>query len=90
MSLPVHRPPVVHDLKTIQPYFDEVAAGRKRFEIRFDDRGFAVGDWLCLKEWTGQDYTGREVYAKILYITNFHQEFMYVVMSIDVFEPYEP
>jgi hypothetical protein len=32
-----------HELKTEATYFDAVARGEKRFEIRYDDRGFATG-----------------------------------------------
>ena len=38
----------VHTLKCISPYFEDVRAKRKRFELRKDDRGFAVGDTLVL------------------------------------------
>ena len=41
-----------HDLKTWPEYFADVAAGVKRVEIRLDDRGYAVGDVLHLREWT--------------------------------------
>jgi hypothetical protein len=40
-----------HELKTVQPYFDAVFYGEKTFELRRDDRGFAVGDVLVLREW---------------------------------------
>lgn len=66
----------VHELKTIPPYFEDVAAGRKTFEVRHTyDRTFAVGDVLHLREWTPPDdpeqdgrYTGREVKAKVTYL----------------------
>lgn len=41
----------VHELKTIQPFFDDVARGIKTFEIRLNDRGFQAGDILLLREW---------------------------------------
>ena len=37
-----------HELKTDPEEWDEVAAGVKTFEIRKDDRGYAVGDILLL------------------------------------------
>lgn len=39
-----------HDLKTRTPWFDRVAAGEKRAEIRRHDRDFQVGDMLRLIE----------------------------------------
>lgn len=39
-----------HELKTWQPYFQEVLEGRKTFEVRRADRPFAVGDMLWLRE----------------------------------------
>lgn len=39
-----------HDLKCRQDYYVEVIAGRKTFEVRRDDRAFAVGDTVRLHE----------------------------------------
>jgi hypothetical protein len=41
----------LHTLKTWPDQFTAVADGSKTFEIRRDDRGFAVGDLLRLAEW---------------------------------------
>lgn len=41
----------VHELKTVQPYFEAVARQDKTFEVRKNDRAFAVGDALWLREW---------------------------------------
>lgn len=60
-----------HELKTWPEPFQAVSDGRKRYEIRRDDRGFRVGDVLFLREWdpnTG-DYTGREVARHVEYVT---------------------
>lgn len=59
---------MLHALKTIQPYFDEVAAGNKSFEVRKIDRPYMIGDFLALNEWDGKYYTGRFVVARIVYI----------------------
>ena len=58
------------ELKTWPPYFEAVDKGIKPFEVRKDDRGFAVGDVLWLREYdpaTGA-YTGRECYRKVTYV----------------------
>ena len=47
-----------HDLKTDPQVFDDVAEGRKPFEIRKDDRGFEVGDLLRLRK---TKHTGAEM-----------------------------
>lgn len=39
-----------HELKTWPRYFDAVKRGDKSFEVRRDDRGYAVGDTLVLRE----------------------------------------
>jgi hypothetical protein len=41
----------LHTLKTWPDQFTAVADGSKTFEVRYDDRGFAVGDLLRLAEW---------------------------------------
>ena len=57
-----------HVLKCIPPYFDEVESGRKPFEVRRNDRGYAVGDGLVLREWDGKAYTGRACSRVISYV----------------------
>ena len=37
-----------HDLKTVDPWFSEVAKGKKTAELRRDDRGFKVGEVVRL------------------------------------------
>lgn len=60
-----------HDLKTWPEFFAAVIDGRKTFEVRrTDDRRFAVGDVLRLREWdpTSGAYTGRETARCVSYI----------------------
>lgn len=67
-----------HELKTDAEVFTAVLSGAKTFEIRFNDRGFQVGDTLRLREtvWPGEaikagkplTYTGREVTKTVSHI----------------------
>ena len=41
---------IVHELKTIQPFFERVRLGEKTSELRLNDRDFQSGDTLILKE----------------------------------------
>lgn len=67
----------VHQLKTVQPYFDDIWKNGKNFEVRKNDRNFKVGDVLLLLEYDPknkddkkQGYTGMYLTAKITYILN--------------------
>lgn len=42
---------MIHRLKTVEPYFSEVRAGNKTFEVRKADRDFNVGDTLELVQY---------------------------------------
>ena len=59
-----------HELKTTAPHFEHVRSGAKRAEIRRDDRGFAVGDVLVLREYDAATdvYSGREVRATVVHV----------------------
>lgn len=67
-----------HVLKTDHIVFQDVLDGNKTFEIRFNDRGYQVGDLVILKEteFTGKQmkfgqplvYTGREIQERISYV----------------------
>ena len=74
----------IHELKTWPEPFEAVLDGRKCYEIRRDDRGYAVGDVLHLREWhpcdcddyevpragcDGGAYTGREAFRTVTYLT---------------------
>lgn len=41
----------IHDLKLDALYFNEVAAGKKRAEIRLNDRNYREKDLLILRKW---------------------------------------
>lgn len=59
-----------HKLKTVTPVWKDVDSGVKSFEIREDDRGYAVGDILELQEYDERVgwYTSRVCYREVTYI----------------------
>lgn len=74
-----------HHLKAWPEYFHAVKSGKKTFEVRKDDRGFAVGDRLHLMEYEGGRYTGRSINREVLYILSggqFGVQTGYVVMAL--------
>lgn len=58
---------VIHELKTIPPYFQWSWLKIKPFEVRKNDRGFQVFDVLVLKEYlpVSKEYTGRVIVARV-------------------------
>lgn len=60
-----------HDLKIWPKFYPAVADGRKRAELRRDDRDFQMGDRLRLREFDPETntYTGREITRAIRYLT---------------------
>ena len=46
-----------HELKIQQPFADAVVEGRKTFELRYNDRGFQVGDTIQFTAINGSYYT---------------------------------
>lgn len=83
-----------HDLKTIQPYFDDVRAGVKCFDLRKDDRPFSVGDVLNLAEYAGGVLTGAVITAKVIYLLRNAPQFGlmpgYVVLGIEKLAVFPP
>lgn len=61
---------MVHELKTWPEFFQHVISGAKTFELRRDDRGFALGDRLHLREWdhAAEAYTGRSAHRCVTYV----------------------
>lgn len=73
-----------HYLKTVQPYFSEIEKGSKTFEVRKNDRNFAVGDEVYLQEYDAKlkTYSGKEIRATITYLLN---EFELIYLGACVF-----
>ena len=58
----------IHELKTLPEYYGAALSGAKPFELRKNDRGYRVGDVVRLKEYDGEEYTGRELVRRITYL----------------------
>lgn len=79
---------MIHALKILPSYFEDVVSGKKTFEIRKNDRDYKVGDLLALNEYTETEeyigYTGRHCVVKVDYILD-NSAFLaenYIAMSI--------
>ncbi|MCU2273554.1 DUF3850 domain-containing protein [Enterococcus faecalis] len=78
----VEKEPTIHELKILPEYFEAVVSGNKRFEIRKNDRNYKKGDILRLNEYQDGQYTGDVHVAEITYITDYAQQYGYVVLGI--------
>ena len=58
----------VHSIKIAPMYYHDIVTGRKTFELRKNDRGYRVGDFLELMEFKAGKTTGRVTYAIITYM----------------------
>lgn len=76
----------VHEIKIVASYYDDVTSGRKRFELRKNDRGYKVGDTLKMLEFEGGKHTGRIIDADIIYMLEdcTGLEDGYCILGIDV------
>lgn len=66
-----------HELKIWPEMYDALRSGRKRFELRKDDRNFQEGDTLKLREWKPEteEYTGRSLTASVYYVLRDAEQF---------------
>lgn len=76
-----------HYLKTWPQHFKEVKHGKKRLEVRKNDRNFKTNDFLMLQEYIPEEdnYTGLSVFVKVEYILHgpaFGLKKGFVAMSI--------
>lgn len=82
-----------HELKTFLDNYRSICSGKKKFDVRRNDRGFRIGDTITFIEGWMQsgDFieTGRKVEAVITYIDTFglmdpnHD----VILSILIIDP---
>ena len=64
-------PNVSHELKTWPDSFEAMWVGDKKYDFRKNDRNYKIGDVLLLKEYVPEkeEYTGREMIARVTYMT---------------------
>lgn len=65
-----------HNLRTHPKYFKEIKYGKKRFELRKNDRDFRAGDTITLHEFDPDinDYTGEICIGIVDYVMRFSKE----------------
>jgi hypothetical protein len=69
---------MVHAVKAIRRYFEDVISGQKPFEVRKHDRDYKVNDLIALNEHDPEiggcpdewKYTGRSALFRISYVLN--------------------
>ena len=59
---------VIHQIKLEAAFFDDVASGRKSFELRKNDRNYKEGDTLEMEEIKDGAKTGRKCSKRIVYM----------------------
>ena len=80
---------MIHHLKILPRFFEDIVSNHKRFEIRYDDRMYRVGDVLVLHEMRNEAMTGRKIHVQVQYIhrndeSNAYLEGGYCVLGFTV------
>lgn len=75
-----------HEVKIAASYYDDVASGKKRFELRKNDGGYKEGDSLKMLEFKDGKHTGRTIDADIIYMLEEYTGLQegYCILGIDV------
>lgn len=75
-----------HDLKILPEHYENILSGDKTFEIRKNDRGYKVGDYLMLCEWDelNNKRLSRWSYVRIKYMTDYQQKDGSVVLGFEM------
>lgn len=61
-----------HELKIWPPHFEHLLDGRKRFEVRKNDRRFAVGDVIKFREYVPKEHAAKHGEAEAYYTGRTH------------------
>lgn len=86
--LPSDEGPKIHRIKLASNYYDDIATGKKTFELRKNDRGYREGHKLELLEFAEGRHTGRVIKADITYMLEDYSglEDGYCILGIRVTE----
>ncbi|WP_455425809.1 DUF3850 domain-containing protein [Dryocola sp. LX212] len=57
-----------HVLKILPNHYMAVISGRKKAELRKNDRDYNEGDRLHFREWARGKYTGRELVVRVTHV----------------------
>lgn len=76
----------IHQIRIANTFYDDVASGKKSFELRKNDRDYKVGDGLEMMEFKDGKNTGRIIKANIIYMLEEYKglEEGYCILGIDV------
>lgn len=75
-----------HEVKIAASYYGDIVSGKKKFELRKNDRGYKVGDSLKMLEFKDGKHTGCTIDADITYMLEDYTglEEGYCILGIDV------
>lgn len=79
---------ITHDLKIGKTFFEDVVNGRKKFELRKNDRNFREGDGITLHEMDNGQPTGKTAEVEITYMLQDYTglEEGYCILGIELVE----
>lgn len=76
----------VVEKKILPEYYEAVITGKKKFELRKDEDDIQQGDYILLREFDGEKYTGREQLCDVPYVLRHCPEYGlmdgYCILSI--------
>ena len=80
---------IIHELKTIEPYFSDIWFGIKTFDVRYNDRNYQVGDILHLIRY--KTLPKQSISCNITYILDNHEYVKegYIIMRIKIITKYK-
>ena len=80
---------IIHELKTVEPYFSDIWFNMKTFDVRFNDRNYQVGDMLYLIRY--KTLPKQSISCIVTYILD-NPEYVkegYIIMGIKIIERYK-